>query len=403
MSVSTQLDWIASQHDDMVATLIDWSNINSGSYHAAGLAKMQATLQAHFAKLLDDSDSSEEITLPDLELIDKSGNVSYHPTTKAILFHKRPHCQKRVLLCGHYDTVFPQNSTFQTAKLIDDNTLNGPGVADMKGGILLMSKALEAFEQTAVAENIGWSVLLIPDEEIGSISSSAKCFQAVAEAAEFGMLYEPSLPSGAFVGKRKGSGNFTVVVRGKSAHAGREFDKGRNAIVKAAELIAEINQLNTKFAPCTINIGVIEGGQALNVVPELAIFKFNIRVTENDLAEAILADVRSIFAKHQDADYKIELHGKVTRPVKDMDSAQQKLFALLESCCQTLGLNYQQIDSGGCCDGNNLKHLGLPNIDTLGVRGANIHTDQEIAYLDSLVERTQLSFLLLHKFANCEV
>lgn len=395
-----QLDWIATQQDEMIETLIEWSNINSGSYHLVGLNKMQTVLLTHFEALLDDADLIETIALPDLELLDKSGKVKLQPTANVIKISKRPQCRKRVLLCGHYDTVFAESSMFQVAKLIDNNLLNGPGVADMKGGIVVMAKALQAFEQTAEAANVGWTVLLVPDEEIGSISSSVTCFQAVADAADFGMLYEPSLPSGAFVGGRKGSGNFSVVVRGKSAHAGREFDKGRNAIVKAAELMTEINRLNDKYAPSTINIGVIEGGQALNVVPKLAIFKFNIRVLENSLADAILADVKAIFAAHQDADYKIELHGKVTRPIKPMDSAQQKLFAQLKTCCTKLGLDYQLIDSGGCCDGNNLKHMGLPNIDTLGVRGANIHTDQEMVYLDSLVERTQLSFLLLQAFAS---
>ncbi len=402
--MATQNDifrWLDNQQTNLIETLMAWSAINSGSYHHAGLLQMAETLTAHFTKLLDTNagDVVEMQALPELTFIDKTGKLVKAPSAPALWFSKRPHCEKQVLLCGHYDTVFPSQSAFQQAQFLDDNTLNGPGVADMKGGILVMSKALEAFEKHPEADNIGWTVLLVPDEEIGSTSSADCCFPAAADKADFGMLYEPSLPSGAFVGKRKGSGNFSVVVRGRSAHAGREFEKGRNAIVKAAAIISEIHALNQQFAPSTINVGVIEGGQALNVVPDLAIFKFNIRVEENHVADEVLTAVEQILARHRSEDFQVALHGKVTRPVKPMDASQQKLFSLLENCCKTLGVGYQQIDSGGCCDGNNLKHLGLPNIDTLGVRGANIHTEDELVYLDSLTERCKLSFLILQAYA----
>lgn len=393
-----QLNHIDSRHDELVKTLIDWANINSGSYHLDGVKRYREVLQAAFAPLLDDKDSVEIITLPTFEVVDDEGNIVQQAVAEGLIIRKRPELKKRVLLCGHMDTVFPKDHHFQTCQFLDDNTLNGPGVADMKGGILSMLTALQALESHEVAENIGWDVYLSPDEEIGS-QSSASVFPQFANHS-LGMIYEPSLPDGEFVGQRKGSGNFSIVVKGRAAHAGRAFYDGRNAIVKLSRIIAELWELNNPDHSTTLNVGTITGGQALNVVPELAIAKFNIRVASDSDADDILAKVDAILDKHREADYEIFRHGKISRPAKPMDEAQQQLFAVLKQINDELGLPTKIIATGGCCDGNNFKALGLPNVDTLGVRGGNIHSDKEFALLDSLCERSKLSALILLAFAD---
>lgn len=404
--MSAQFDWIDSQKDTMIETMIRWCDINSGSYHQAGIAKMLDTLKSEFTPLVDEGDTLDIRDLPSFDAVDDNGNVFQQPVGQAIIVRKRPELTNRVLLCGHFDTVYPEDHHFQTCKQLDDNTINGPGVADMKGGLVCMLTALKAFEQSALAAKIGWDVLIIPDEEIGSQSGNTLFPQFKDNA--FGLLYEPSLPQGQFVGERKGSGNFTIIVRGKSAHAGREFYKGRNAIVKAAGIVNDLWALNNPEHSTTLNVGTIDGGQALNVVPELAIVKFNIRVTSDANADAILASVEDILAKHRKSgehaeDFAIELHGKVTRPAKPMDAAQDALFDALRECHSELGRDTEIIATGGCCDGNNLKALGLPNIDTMGVRGGNIHSDQEYVLLDSLTERAKLTALMLTKFAQGEI
>ncbi|MBS9777462.1 MAG: hydrolase [Gammaproteobacteria bacterium] len=393
-----QLDHIDSRHDELVSTLIEWANINSGSYHIDGIAKYRGVLQAAFASVLDKHDSIEVITLPTFEVVDSEGNIVEQKVSEGLVIRKRPHVKKRVLLCGHMDTVFPQEHHFQTCKYIGSNTLNGPGVADMKGGIVVMLTALQALESHDVAQNIGWDVYLSPDEEIGSFSS-AEVFPQFANHS-LGMIYEPSLPDGEFVGERKGSGNFSIVVRGRAAHAGREFYEGRNAIVKISNIAADLWALNNPEHSTTLNVGTITGGQALNVVPELAIAKFNIRVASNADAEEILAQVDAVLEKHREDDYEIFRHGKLSRPAKQMDESQEQLFAVLKKINDELGLPTKVIATGGCCDGNNLKALGLPNIDTLGVRGGMIHSDKEFMLLDSLCERAKLSALILLAFAD---
>lgn len=393
-----QLDSIDSQHDKLIETLIEWANINSGSYHLDGVAQYRKVLENAFSSLLDNQDSLEVVSLPTFEVIDDEGNIVQQAVSEGLLIRKRPQLEKRVLLCGHMDTVFPKEHHFQTCSYLDENTINGPGVADMKGGILAMLTALQTLESHAVAKNIGWDVYLSPDEEIGS-QSSASIFPQFAQHS-LGMIYEPSLPDGEFVGQRKGSGNFSIVVKGRAAHAGRAFYEGRNAIVKASQIIAEMWRLNDPNHSTTLNIGTISGGQALNVVPDLAIVKFNIRVASDEDAETVLAKVDAILAKHSDADYEIFRHGKISRPAKPMDESQRALFAVLKQINDELGLPTKVIATGGCCDGNNLKALGLPNVDTLGVRGGNIHSDKEFVLLDSLCERAKLSALILLAFAD---
>ncbi|PID64127.1 MAG: acetylornithine deacetylase [Gammaproteobacteria bacterium] len=393
-----QLDAIDAQHDDLVKTLIDWAHINSGSYNIAGVNAYREVVQAAFAELTDDNDQVEVVSLPTFDVVNDAGEVVEQHVADGLIIRKRPECQKRVLLCAHLDTVFPKDHHFQRCQYLDDNTLNGPGVADIKGGILLMLTALKALESHAVAKNIGWDVFLVPDEEIGSLSSNTLYPQFAGNT--FGMIYEPSPATGEFVGERKGSGNFSIVVKGRASHAGRAFYDGRNAIAKLARIVADMHDLNDPAHSTTLNIGTISGGQALNVVPELAIAKFNIRVASDEDASDILAKVDAILDNYREDDYEIFRHGKLSRPAKPMDAAQQQLFAVLKDIHAQLGLPTEIIATGGCCDGNNFKALGVPNIDTLGVRGGMIHSDQEFVLLDSLTERAKLSALLLLAFAD---
>ncbi len=388
---------IDQREEALVQELIEWSLINSGSTHLAGLASMLVRLKDSFSSLLGPGDTVQVIDIPDLEVIGSDGRPQSQKIGQALLVRKRPEHKNRVFLCGHMDTVFPADHPFQACQWLDSDTLNGPGVADMKGGILVMRTALETLESHTVAENIGWDVLLTPDEEIGSIGSGS-LFKAFSASA-FGMIFEPSLPGGEFVGERKGSGNFTIVVRGQSAHAGREFYKGKNAIVKLSDIISQLHGLNDPNQSTTLNVGLIEGGQALNVVPDLAIAKFNIRVSDTKAAERILEKVQLILNAHKQQGYEVTLHGQLTRPAKPMDDSQKRLFAALQTCCDDLSLPMQVIATGGCCDGNNLKALGIPNVDTLGVRGGHIHSDKEFMVKQSLVERSKLSALLLLKYA----
>ena len=161
---------------------------------------------------------------------------------------------------------------------LDDNRIQGPGVTDAKGGLLVMLKALEAFERSPWANELGWEALINPDEEIGSPGSKL-LLEKAARTNDIGLVFEPSLSDGNLVGSRRGSGNFVVMVKGRAAHAGREPHIGRNAINALAEFVVQLNSLPPGALGLTLNVGYIEGGGPVNVVPDRAICKFNVRVS----------------------------------------------------------------------------------------------------------------------------
>lgn len=403
MAYSEHLTFIDEQFEHMKQLTYDWSMINSGSYHVEGLARMLDVLKDNFLWL---DGEMEVLDIAPLEQVDQAGNITHAPLGKALRIRKRPDAPIQAFLGGHYDTVFGKDSHFQKPVLVDDNTINGPGVADLKGGLVVMLKALEAFEKTPYAEKLGWEILINPDEEIGSQGSDPYLKEA-AERCHFGLIYEPSLPDGTIVGERKGSGNFSLIVRGKAAHAGREHHLGRNAIVKLAEVTADINALNALSDSITVNPGIVEGGSALNAVPDLAILRFNVRIGSPEdqqlMQQSLDALLTSLNARHDEQDYRFELHGGFTRPPKILKERDKALWSMLETSGEMLDLTITQRATGGCCDGNNLAAYGLSNIDTLGVHGGDIHSDKEFILLDSLTERAKLSALMLMRIANGEM
>lgn len=391
------LKTIDRRADAMIARVIDWSAINSGSDNMAGLEKMGAVIVEAFSAL---GCAYQRHDLDDVVAISPKGEEISRPLGPAHHFIKRPDAERRILLTGHLDTVFPNDSPFQKAVWRDDQTLNGPGVADMKGGLIVMLEALMALEQSGVADGLGYEILISADEEIGSLGS-ARLLADRAPFADFGMTYEPALADGTLAGARKGSGNFTLAAFGRAAHAGRDFASGRNAVVAMAALISELDALNGRRAGVTVNPAVVTGGVAPNIVPDVAVLRFNIRVDAAEDCRWVEAELRRILDGHAARDgFRFSLHGGFNRPPKPLSPANIHLFETLAACGRTLGLDLSWQPTGGCCEGNNLAAAGLPNIDTLGVRGGKIHSPDEFVLTDSFGERAKLSALLLLGFAG---
>lgn len=392
--MSEALAWIDEQQPSLQQRLLQWSSINSGSHNLAGLADMHQTLAAAYGEI---SDTVETITADTYEIVRADGVVEEKQYGAMLHCVKRPEAKRRILLVGHMDTVFPEDSAFQEPTQIDDNTLHGPGVADMKGGLLCMLTALSAYEKFTSNPQLGWEVLINADEELGSHGSRATIAK-LATLSEIGLVYEPALADGTMVSSRKGSGNFSLVVRGKAAHAGREFNLGRNAIAQLASGMQALHKLNDQRDSIICNLGTITGGTVVNSVADLAICHFNVRTETADDEIWIQEQLKIIVANINAEDgYRAELHGGLTRPPKDFSPEIKALFELLNECSAQLGFEIKHQATGGCCDGNNLAAAGLPNIDTLGVCGGAIHTEDEFMLLDSLAERSKLSYLLLEK------
>jgi glutamate carboxypeptidase len=400
--LSDQLNWIDDRRDEMIELLVRWSGINSGTHHAAGLAAMRQELHDAFAPL---ADAGEEVALPPARTVDSSGAEIEAPLGPALRFVRRAGAPIRVLLNIHYDTVFGQSDAFQRARRIDEWTLNGPGVADAKGGILVMLTALRALERTAAAAagRIGWEVILNSDEEIGS-PGSAKLLAEAAARNHLGLVFEPAFPDGALAGARKGSGTIAAVVRGRAAHAGRDFSRGRSAILALAELITRLRPADDRPG-VIINCGRIEGGGAVNIVPDLAIGRFNVRADSSDDQAWIEAHFRAVAREvERTADgIRVELHGGFNSPPKPMDPRSAALMGHVLSTGRELGMDLSYRPSGGTCDGNKLAAAGLPVVDSLGPVGGELHSDREYVRLDTLTQRAKLVALLLMKLAAGEL
>lgn len=396
-SLPELLSNLASNQAAMVAQLHQFCEINSGSDNLSGLKIMLNALQTAFMPLADDHEL--RATTP-FSTIDMSGNTVLKPCGDLLFIRKRPHLKRRVLLSGHMDTVYAATHPFQTLTYLNDNCVKGPGVADMKGGIIVMLHALMAFEQSPHAQALGWDVVINADEEIGSPTSSA-LFTEIAMNYEAALVYEPAMTkTGTLAKNRKGSGKLTLIATGIAAHAGRAFNDGRNAICYLAEALSAVHALNGLRDGVTINIGIIAGGEALNVVPDKAVAKLDIRITHPEDEHWVRHQIANIISRMQRDGYTLSVHGGFSRPVKRVNPATEHLFERIKRQGLALGITIDWQDSGGCCDGNNLAVGGLAVLDTLGVRGGEIHSANEFILLDSLVERAALSTLLLIDLAS---
>jgi glutamate carboxypeptidase len=268
----------------------------------------------------------------------------------------------------------------------------------MKGGIAVILAALSALETTPVSKTIGYDVLINSDEETGS-HASARLISELAQGKVAALTYEPALPDGTLAGARPGSGNFSIIIHGKAAHAGRNPEDGRNALVAAADLAVRLAA--AKAPGLKVNPARIDGGGPNNVVPDLAILRVNLRpVTRDDMTLATDVIRNTIAMIKQDHDVCCHVHGGFNRPPKPIDATAEKLFNLVRDCGSELGLAINWRPTGGVCDGNNIAACGIPVVDTMGPRGGAIHSDEEFLIVDSLSERARLSALTLLRIAQ---
>ncbi|MCC5015274.1 MULTISPECIES: hydrolase [unclassified Legionella] len=388
---------LSGRKQAMIEQLHQFCTINSGTENLQGLAQMHQLLSNAFMPVADKIQTPKP---PVTTTINMTGDTIVQHCGDILFIRKRPELKRRVLLCGHMDTVYAANHPFQNLTYLNDNEINGPGVADMKGGIIVMLHALAAFEESSTASGLGWDVMINADEEIGSPTSSPFLAE-IAANYQAALIYEPAMNTeGTLAKNRRGSGKLTLVATGRSAHVGRAFFEGRNAICYLAEAITAIHALNGQRDGVTINVGKIAGGEALNVVPDKAVTKLDVRINQPDDEVWVRQQLTTLINKMKRDDYSLTLHGDFGRPVKRISEGTERLFNRIKQVGRALGLSIDWQDSGGCCDGNNLAQHGLAVIDTLGVRGGNIHSPNEFVLLDSLVERASLSTLLLLDLAN---
>ncbi|WP_321324755.1 hydrolase [uncultured Parasphingorhabdus sp.] len=374
---------------------LEWAKVNSGTTNLDGLATVAAMLADAFSVLPGETSL---IDPEPVEAVRADGTVDQIRRGRHLVTSVRPEAPVRLLLTGHMDTVFAADHPFQQIVELESGILNGPGLADMKGGLSVMLGALQLLEQSEYASRIGYDVMINSDEEVGS-GSSAALIRRLAKGKTAALTYEPALPDGTLAGERGGSGNFSIIFTGKSAHAGRNPDEGRNALVAAADMAVRLKALHREGL--SVNPAKIDGGGPNNSVPDHAILRVNFRpktLEDQAVAQKALDQMVSDIAKLHDVG--VHCHGGFGRPPKPIDPQAERLFGLVKQCGAELGLDIRWRGTGGVCDGNNIAACGIPVVDTMGVRGGAIHSADEYLITDSLVERTQLSALTIMRIAE---
>ncbi|WP_437186842.1 hydrolase [Planctomicrobium sp. SH668] len=395
-----QLSWIRAQQEEMCDQLRIWAGINSGSFNPIGLAALAGSVFQEFTSI---GETLSLIESTQHEFVDAHGEVEQVPLGKNLHATTRPDAPYQVLLAIHMDTVYGVESPFQSVELIDANTLRGPGVADAKGGLVVLLFALRAFERYVAHSGnyqLGWEVIINSDEEIGS-PGSTELFRQAAERVDWGLLFEPSLSDGNLVSSRKGSGSFSIIAHGRSSHSGRDFHYGINAVVAAAEASVQLHQLTGLWEGMTLNVARIDGGGASNVVPGVSVIRLNIRYEDTAHEPEILSAIHTILGRvSEKSGVQFQLHGRFTAPPKLLDAGTEAMLQEFKQCGESLEMELSWHPTGGTCDGNRLAAFGVPCVDSLGVQGGMIHSDQEYVRLSSLTERAQLTAMFLAQLAD---
>ena len=306
----------------------------------------------------------------------------------------------RVLLIGHMDTVFDPGTVAERPFRIDDGVAYGPGVTDMKSGLLAGLYALKSiigeqgglpFERLTFIAN--------PDEEVGSPTSSVH-IREVAADADACLVLECARANGDIVSARKGILDTRLTVHGRAAHAGVEPEQGRNAILEAARLVRDLHGLNGRWPGVSVNVGVIRGGTRPNVVAERCELEVDVRATTSEGLDAVEAAVREVAAATEVADTTVDAQVMVAwRPMEKLERSG-RLVEHAQAVAARLGFSIKDTSTGGASDANTTSGMGVPSLDGLGPVGGSDHSPSEYLDVDSIVPRTALLAGLLLAIAR---
>jgi glutamate carboxypeptidase len=296
--------------------------------------------------------------------------------------------KKPLLLLGHLDTVYEAGTLAQMPCRVADGKMYGPGVFDMKGGIVMMLLAIDALQRRNGSLPRPITILLNPDEEIGS-KVSRKITERLAKKSQAVLVLEPSAgPKGACKTARKGVGDYLIRVKGISAHAGLDFQKGANAIKELARQIIRVAALTDLKRGTTVNPGIIRGGTRTNVVPEMAEAEIDIRVSSQKEADRLDRRIRAL--KPRDRRCKLEITGGLNRGPFERTKAVVELYEHARSLSVELGFPLFETAVGGGSDGNFTAGLGIPTLDGLGAVGEGAHAIHENVVLAEIPRRAAL-------------
>jgi glutamate carboxypeptidase len=378
MDVSALRTAVASRYDEFVDALRDMVDIDSGSYTPSGVNAIADRCESRFSEQGWEVERRRHVPhegepqLGDLVIGRIAGSGG-----------------NRVLLVGHTDTVFEEGTVAERPFRIEGSTAYGPGVSDMKGGLLggffaveaLSSLGLDAFDRITYVCN--------PDEEIGS-PFSGPVIRALAPEHDVAFVLEGGRANGDIVSARKGIVDLEIVIHGRAAHAGVEPHRGRSAVVEAAHKILALQALNDRLPGVTVNVGVVDGGSRTNVVPETCVLRVDLRAPAGASLDAMERAVRELCLATEvpDVAIKVEAHGW-HRPM-EKDEHVARLVAIAQDTAVELGFEVRDAATGGASDANGISAAGTPTLDGLGPVGGDDHAPGEWLDLQSVVPRIAL-------------
>ena len=293
-----------------------------------------------------------------------------------------------LLLLGHVDTVWPVGTIATMPFRVEGDRAFGPGAYDMKGGLVVLTEAI----RLAGERRRALRVFLTADEEMGS-RSARPLLEEAADGVAAALVFEPPTHEGDVKTARKGLGRFALTITGRAAHAGTDRAKGASAIEELAHQILVLHSLNDDDRGISVNVGVVEGGTAENVVAASATAQVDVRIAhsaDRERVEHALGQLEPVLAGTA-----LQLRGGWTRPPLEPSPGSAALFAKARAYGRALGLDVGEAASGGGSDGNIVGALGVPVLDGLGAEGGGAHAVDEHVLLESIPERAELASRLL--------
>jgi glutamate carboxypeptidase len=380
MDAQTFRDLAQARSDEFLAELEAMVNVDCGSYSPDGVNVIVDRCEARFR------DHGWEVERRPHDGRPRLGDL--------LIGTLRGSGGPNVLLVGHTDTVFDDGTARERPFRIDGDRAYGPGVSDMKAGLLTGFFATHVL-QDAGFEGFG-SITYVcnPDEEIGS-PFSGPVIRDLAPEHDVAFVLEGARENGDIVSARKGVTDYTIVLRGRAAHAGVEPERGRNAILQAAHTIVALQDLNGRWPGVTVNVGEVRGGTRSNVVAERCELHVDLRSPELGSLEAAEAEVDRVCAETVVPDVTVEVvTNSWHRPMEKKEGAQ-RLVDVAIAAASELGFELRDAATGGASDANTTSAAGTPTIDGLGPIGGDDHSPSEWVDLTSIVPRTALLATIL--------
>lgn len=365
------IDTFRAYQPEMVGLLRKLSEMESPSHEKAAVDRLGRFIAATMADLGADITIEPRAEAGDLVIARWHGDPA----------------NGQITLLLHIDTVYPLGTLEKQPVYEQNGRLYGPGVLDMKGGTAVLWGAIKALRDSGMMPDRPITALFTTDEEIGSYASVGM-IRELAMQSQVVFCLEPAMPDGSLKTWRKGVGEYTVTAHGKAAHAGADPKAGRSAIVELAHQIMKLQALADFEKGTTINVGVIRGGTASNVVPEQASMEVDLRVMvpeEADRIDACLRDLKPVIEG-----VAVEVSGGINRPPMPRDERMVKTFKHACQVAEGLGLSLTEAGTGGGSDANFVAPLGIPVLDGLGLSGANMHSADEYVLIESLPVRAAL-------------